>query len=608
MMRRPFIWIALLLAAALGVGSVALAMPVTQIHEQPSSQPLHSEIMAQYFPSGTELFVSLRVDDAFADQIDDLARRITGALAAYDVPTLSMRDAFAMGGFDLNAVLSWLGDYAAIGVTSLQSAMMGDASTAYIVAQVTDANAARQFFLNFGLTGDGNQLSGVGVSVNFIDGAVILSSGTNGIQLSGGSTLADDPDFQRVIDALPADGYNALVYAAESAQLSLAAGLRSAGVEQIFGESNDLAIGLTVLDDNTYTIDSAQLPAEGAAFASTPVDPAFTRYIPADANLFVQAHDLSSLIAHGIDLVGEVATISGDIGLSPENGMPSPTPVPLSVTQAAMRAQIVSMLSTVGIDLDRDILSWMKGDYALFGRADVRGIAASAIQSQPVGRILSSGYDVGFLIEATEPEKAQALVGRLDALLQQAAAANPLELSVGKETINGTNVTTVNVYAILSTYPQEDKAAFSFLLGANDDLFFFGTRGAITEILTGGDTIADTAAYAAAQPYLLPDPSTIWYTDGEGFIISVVANPISSVGVLALMGPSVGNIFTNIIGALDQFATPTPTPSPTPSPTPDVDKLLSPLDYAIAHIQHSTISASTSADGVQLIRITLTLN
>lgn len=596
MKPRPFLWLAVLLTFIVAFSNIALAMQVTD-----PDAPLHPESMARYFPANTDMLVSVRIDESFVDQLDQFVMLVTGAFESYDVPTVSMRDALRMSGFDLDTVLPAFGNYAAIGISSIEGVMTGSQPDYTYVLEVEDEGAARAFFAMVGFGEDGDALTNdQGITIQFFDGVMLLSEGDE--SLPDGETLADSADFQTVIDTLPADGYNAIGYVSDAIFAAIPAGMGA--IEQdILGDSNDFAIGLTVLDGVTYTIDTAQLPPEDSASAAvTPINPAFTRFIPADADLFVQSRNLSGLLDSGLDVVDLVARpVTGNLYMDGTAVPITPQPTP------SVREQVEAGLGLLGIDLEDDILSWTTSDFAFFGRADVRQIAASAIQQQSAGAAIQDRYDFGMIIEATDPAKAQELADSLDRLINTFAGNLP-EVEIANESINGVDVTSVTIFAVLTTYPEIDKTPIQFMLGASDDLFFFGTRGAITGALEGGESLADSTAYVDAQRYILPNPVTLAYTNDEGFIVGLFANP-TAVVYLALLGPSIGNIFDNIIADLNSgiILTPTPTPSPTPSPTPDVDALLSPLDYLTSHIRHSTISSTITTEGVTLIRITATL-
>lgn len=85
--------------------------------------------------------------------------------------------------------------------------------------------------------------------------------------------------------------------------------------------------------------------------------------------------------------------------------------------------------------------------------------------------------------------------------------------------------------------------------------------------------LASATAGAALLDLLPPDSFVVF----DSYDVSLLALPTAG---LALLGPTVGNVFTNIVASLDGTPPPTPTPTPTPTPAPPLT-----ADAIIAQVQ-----------------------
>lgn len=89
-----------------------------------------------------------------------------------------------------------------------------------------------------------------------------------------------------------------------------------------------------------------------------------------------------------------------------------------------------------------------------------------------------------------------------------------------------------------------------------------------------------TATAGTSLLSMIPDNSFIVFASYD---VSLVAVPVAG---LALLGPTISNIFDNIVAGLGPTdATPTPTPSPTPAPALTVDALIAQAQPAIQQIE-----------------------
>src|SRR5690606_3532266 len=173
---------------------------------------------------------------------------------------------------------------------------------------------------------------------------------------------------------------------------------------------------------------------------------------------------------------------------------------------------------------------------------------------------LSERIDAGLVIEATDPARAAGLAASLGQFLTQMTAGQQ-GISVGSETVAGVETTVLGI-----EFPVDPTTtlAIDLLLGASDEIFFLGTRPAVERILTGDGTLPGNALYNEALALTLPNPTSLWYADGEGLLIST---SVGAIVPLALLGPAIGNVFDNIVTELQaeggMIATAVPTATPT---------------------------------------------
>src|SRR5690606_22413166 len=115
--------------------------------------------------------------------------------------------------------------------------------------------------------------------------------------------------------------------------------------------------------------------------------------------------------------------------------------------------------------------------------------------------------DFSLLIEATNPEGAQALV---DGLAQSLTYFDD-EVEVSTDEIGSSTVQVITVSSS-SDVPFPIEIVF----GASDDVFVFGTPRMAEAALNPGEGLAGDASYVEMQSYALENPVNIYYLAGEG--------------------------------------------------------------------------------------------
>jgi hypothetical protein len=580
-------WIVLLVTALLAL----VVMPA-------SARTETAPDLARYFPAKTAVFITFRTDPAFLDEVDaQLAKLPLAQLIPPGQPTTVrgvLDAALATENTGLSEVFAWLGDDVAYGFWPKPGQPDSQISDNWmIVAQVRDRAAAEAYLEKIApdtlvkqTVGDYTQI-GVpgGDGVFFLNDEALFLLPANPEEVTPPAPpdppLNSAASFVSAVNALPAASYNALLY--------LLPGVIPQTDEQaalLFKDAGALLIGLTVLDNSVLTIDSVQLRGKSGDPAPAPaVDLAFAQYIPSNASAVIQGTDLNNLYGNLLNLILQT---SQDTTTDPAD-------------------QLSMGLRMMGLDLQKDLLNWMTGDFALFMRTDALAILNGALNGQVD---LTGKLDFGLVFEATDPAAAQGLATKLDLLLKQ-AATNGQGVSVSNDTIGGTPVTLLQV-----DIPATSGLSLSLelALGANDHIFFVATRSAAQTILTGDGILSRDPTFTAAQAYFLPNTSTVWYTNGEGAVGTVGGMGLTT-GFM-LVGPAIGNVFNNIVTELDGAGSThaTPTPRPTLSPAEQVfgagmtaERVNGLVADLIAAVNHASITSTVTADGVSQVRMVLQL-
>lgn len=578
--------------------ALMLAFSVISALDDPTSG---APSLAQYYPEGTVVYAAIRTDEGYFNQLDELWQAISEPAAEFGVPAFTLRQASALitpGGAD--AVLSWLGDAASFGVTGLEPDGSVADESIFFVFEIEDKAAARDFLLQTGeleVIADGDvvvlQDSFGDAVIEISDEVMVLAAAESDTSTIGAEpSLLESAAYRETLAEMPEDSYNILFYTDMNALAPFVATDMEVGFDLGIDNLGALAVGATIRDGVTFMVDVAQTYTDpNAVPGNVPrIDPAFAQLIPADVSLVTHATDLTALYTSVTDLARTAAESTGE---------PDPS------------EQIEAVFGLIGIDLQADVLSWTTGDYALFARSDIMPIAERALYGELA---VSENVDWGMAFAATDPAAAQNLATELFTLIDQVAGEPTDEFSISTETIGGVEARVISINAPVDTplmpgIAVSDTISFDFVLAANDEVFVFASRRFAANLLNGGARLADNVTYQEASRYFLPEPTSIWYTDGEGFLLG---NGILPVGVLVVLGPAIGEVFENIIASLDSER-PTPTPSPTPTPTPlpsaeEITEQLRPLELAIAQWRSSSVTATINENNTALIRFAMTLN
>ncbi|MCC6893090.1 MAG: DUF3352 domain-containing protein [Anaerolineae bacterium] len=537
------LFVILLVAASALIAPVAAA-PTAELNT-----------LASYFPADTAFLVSLRTDDAYIQEIDDLFAKIAAQIPGMEKPESiadqldkAIGEGLGDGDFD-SEVRSWLGDVASIGIMSFEG-LMGRADSAeeeppphfLLAAQLKDKAAAEAFWetalakvstTTYEKTTEGdfvifksdNTERGPGI-VAIGNDVLFIAVYEEDLPLEGQeSPLSENAIFTDSLALLPEPDYNitlyfnlADVFKQAMATLSDQSGMADAQAAMmenylpLFENFPPEVIGFTVLDERSLTIDVAlpygqimsDLSAAGMNTAMpVAVDPAFAANILTGSPLVIHSTNLGASILNGInnlktqaDMMQSSEFQSADI----EKG----------IGQVGALIKILT-----GKDLETEILPAMEGDYALYLTLSP---ALSDLSSQ-ADVMKQLPVDFGFLTEMTDPTIGPAIAEGITKSLNESE-----ELELSTETIGGIEALVITPIQTGAPFPVE------LILASSDNLLFFGTRRAAEAALEGSGGFDSDAAFAEAGQYFVSSPSIVAYFGSEGL------KPL--VDVMELMGSS----------------------------------------------------------------------
>lgn len=611
-----------MLAIIVALGMAALVAPAPVKVSAQSGSPTD---LAKYFGADTVVYASIRTDDAYIQMWDDLLQKVLGKLPAGMVPAVSLRQqlvtALQSAGLDYEAdVRSWLGDWAAFGANK---GMLSNDSTATAMAvfSVKDRAKAEAFaekllamtrsqfdkstegdFTAYRQAGMSMAAQAMGLLVG--DDVAVLGNVTAlGSLVTREAKLDQSADFTATVANLPEKSYNLLAYvdlrAVIATQMDMMRGLRGTGPNTMMEDAAKLtgpvAVGGTLLDGRSLVLDvavragdKATLEALGMNMANIkPIKPTFAANLPANSSLVAHSTDLKGSYEMALKALGSAAKMQG-------------------MDEAKMQEQITTALRQIagltGIDLQADVISWLSGDYAIFASYEPPAIGTMGIWAMtfdPTTPVEFTGIEAGLVVEVTDTAKAAALVTKIDATLNRYLSSAPM-VKLSQAQIGGGSVTVVSITTPQFTNPLE------LVVGSNDKVFVIATRKAGEAILNGQGGFDQSASFAEAGKYVLPNASGLLYASQTA--LDLIAD------VSAASTAASRRIFNNIVMNLQG----TPTPEG-PSATATAQAFRQEEMQQFAQIQTlsrtvagiistATISGSVTANGDTIVRMVLTLS
>jgi hypothetical protein len=531
---------------------------------------------ADLAPATYDVYLGLRLDDAYLATVNDLVSLIADAVKELGAPIENiprLQDLIALQ-IDPNStraqvdtVLAWIGDTVAI-----SGDISEDGSQTFsLYLSITDQQSALD-----ALNAAGVGLRGVNTAGRYmiyesaIDpvNRILLASDmlivTNGdaVQLGSGdyAKLSASPDFAALVADLPAESYNVALFVDDSLIL------QSQQTTQTGSLQGDVLLGATILEGKTLTLDFVMLPPTPAQ-ASTGIDTAFLRHVPSNSSAVIHATDLSNLVNNLVQF-GEVR----------------------GNTRA--RAELEQALMAAGLSLD-EMLTWTTGDYAVFARVNFPSLFQAFTQSNM--EMVATSFDFGIIVEAVDTTLAKQFSDKLTEIITTAIAG---------QTNTTLSVVNINDTAVTRIESNNDLGAgqsvnFALGMGASDEVFVFGTFRAVESVLTGDDGLSANPLYSESAAYVLPNATSVWYTDG--------ATLVSGVGLLGFGTlTSVSSAFSDIEQEFN-FGRQTTARAQTIQTQDEIVFLMRIFDRVTQLVRHATASSAISENGAYVLRATLTL-
>lgn len=551
MLKKLVLFLALASMLVIGLTPALAAEPALGVFD-----------LARYVPFNVSAFISVSTDDAHLAALDGLRERadmlvrdlrmsadppmdITRTLdALLDESTVAM----------LERALAWSGDTFAFASDTTGS---GVSQSALIVPLVDRAAAERDVL---GAEPDAVRLDPAGrfdiYHVERQDRYLMFASDllymTSGMSIAEVHVLAGE-DYPRLsgmteyieaVSALPEERYNIGLYLDARRLIETEAALNNAaGSAQAKAVLDGaLAIGATILNSDTLTLDAAFVPDE-PAMPPLALNPDFAVHIPSAMGASIHGADLAALINN---LLVAARTESADDPREVLNGV----------------------LGMMGLELDRQ-LRWLKGDYALYARADLSPALRGLLASPADFSGLPQAFEFGVVIEAVNPDEAQAFAAAIAEMLR-ISARNADNLRLRDETINGVPVTVASVDAAID---GGGTVTFDLGIGVSDEVFAFGTLNSVRAVFDGSPGLPFQTTYSDSATYWLPDSTMRWVLDG-----ATAVNAVAYAALPTVVGPMPTSFqVERIINRLTRF------------------------------VRYATISAAVSDDGYTLLRATITL-
>jgi hypothetical protein len=529
---------------------------------------LNVDAMAAYF-SNVEFFVASRLDATFLDKLDSIGFDLSSSATAPVKRLSSLVSTLIKPSW--RAMLS-LGQahYGAVGISGLDDLLSSDpARQKQARLRILVQYSGRQTveFLLGQLTTNcqkGTQtlcdLPQYNAHVLIADSWLIVFYGQESMTPQPTDSLSTQANFQQARQSVggrcPSDLFvylNTPHFAPNVSQTGIRQILQllGLGLDTLSGTAASLCFNT---GDQSLTFDVAQ-PRSGTHVQMPPLKTTFVSNIPAGSS-FLMARDLST-IPHTLADV-----FSGIDGLLPQEE-----------AYSDIKTVIQHLFQ---IDLDKDVLSWAnQSHYAAF-------LWLEPAAPPPVASLHLSDIQTGFVLEATDPEKARAV----SAAIAQGLMANfaqDARIAVSSDTYQVVRGGTAIAIPVTRVVFKDDKLGeMHLLIGTTDKIGFFATEKAVDRIFQGA-TIDTDAQFTAAAQNIDPTDIMIAYLGAHetSYVISTIFD------LLVAMGSS---------NPLNAIILPEQTPGATPASV-SVTRVVS----------HGLLEVRTSADGTVHLTTTIFL-
>lgn len=589
------------LMLVLVTGLLAPMAYAVEVDEGPTS-------MAQYFGADTTFFFAGRIDDAYLSELNSVLNRVLASVpdsANLPLPAeLNLRalleGQLAAAPFTLDELRGFLGDYVAVGISNYGALLTNDIEQSGIVIAVAlSDSAALVSFLEANVPNLPRPTTEGDAQVYVINNETQLVINSDVLYIvpataslpDRAATLNSAESFTNAIGALPADAYNIVGYFDYQALFTELGQASPSTMSMMTPEMmgllpNDLALGLTILDDSVLTIDMVtDQMIEGVM--TTPISSDFASNLPADTDLLVWGSDLGSYVNYTLTTLPQ-SLAAADPSLSVED------------INQQIETALQQFEAATNIDLREDVLSWLTSDYALYTSVDLPELI-KIVASASGGRFSDTPVlpvEFGFVAATSDAATTTETVIKVVTLLKAALANAGDEVTVTDLTDGP--LTGVEISITAPVQGDSGTTSLSFLIGSNEDIFFVGTRGAFDSVQSG-ENLSSGDTYTRALSYAVPNQSMFVYADDEG-----ITTFVGSIASLALLASSPNQMFSNITDTMQNPQTLQATPTPDTNQAQMVEQQLTTVfDTVNAIFDHAIISYGYGDNGYLVARLTL---
>ncbi|MEZ4670093.1 MAG: hypothetical protein R3E39_19485 [Anaerolineae bacterium] len=512
-----------------------LAIGAQMVAAAPTAQGRYGtlESLATYFPKDSMLYTALRTDAQTISTLDNLMQSVTSQLPSNALPpdfpstltaALSLITGQATGGSFESTVRPWLGDVLAVGIYPARESAAGriviqirSPQAAIAAVQTAFPNWQRQNltdFVVFSSTTDRNRVA------IYQDVIILYSwSDPSGPQQFHAviPDISANPYYRAALARLPENNYSIISFIDSPLMLAYnernnddGSGPLRAALYRAIGPT---AIGFTVLEGNTLTVDVAQavgnragLDALGITFPGdgASLNPAILERVPRDAVMVFHAADPGALL----DAVGGNVQA---VGKKFQTVLPSLTTAfiySMSVSSVGTLSALTAGLNNPdwatilfnnlsGFDYTSEIRPLLAGDGALY-------LSFNPAYDRTSPRFVNrEPLDGALLLRVNDPAAAQTFMQKLarELAITAYSMGDRYTLDIRETTLAG-GATGI----VLDIYGSTGQPLNQFVVAGADDLLVIGTPQAANRVFS-----RDGVGFSVNTVTLLPNSGMALY-------------------------------------------------------------------------------------------------
>ncbi|NOG51997.1 MAG: hypothetical protein HND48_23085 [Chloroflexi bacterium] len=469
-------------------------------------------------PRRFSLFAAVRLDPGFLEQTTALLSRLKPFVDEIDVRE-AILDSLGPDAEPVIDAASWIG----IGTTAADADISNltdmDSRAAFLFG-VRDRAALEPELAKLDLAvseqrGDWTLYSiENSVFAALKDDLLIVSPDAGYIQsvLSGDyASLADAPAFTDVIARLPESAYDFAAYFDTAAMFAQAASMNRRELELPDAYLNALGSiavagvnrgGRDLLLDAAFTYGDLsgleQYGLSSSLITGPAVDPAFMANLPANTQVVLHSRDLGGAINQMFEALNGLGAVMADMPGS-ERGLRD-LPVRGERFGDALKAALnLGLTTTLGLDIDKDVIDLLNGDFALF--ASILPVRSPMRFAPSIGLITADGAAGALYVQAVT-DAFESVGLPVTVTTTRGSAGTLLDLSP---------LTDPLLEAEFSPVAANDPA-YDFAIAHNDSLLIVGSTPAAEFALAVRRRAAQHAGVSTLlESVLLPDAQFVGF-------------------------------------------------------------------------------------------------